>query len=154
MARRDTQMTIEIPAPAPLVDENIATIKAALLTQYPRNQYVLGAQLGAFVRKQLPATANLKSTFGGLKKFISTYFSNDISLCGKRGKDDLYAVAFNRDEELPLLESKEHERNTNRIPSSREIMRKAIDYLSDEDISKLAVPLGAVAKAIAELTKE
>ena len=148
-------MNTEKPsAITPLFEEQIAALRIALLSKFPTNQYVLGAQLGAFVRNQLPSDINLKTTFGGLKKFISTHFPKEISLRGKRGMDDLYTVSFFPNDGQCPLKSVPQEITQNSTPSSRDIVRKAIEFLSPEELDQLCLPLGAVAKALRTLSKE
>lgn len=142
------------PTATQLFDKEITALRAALLKKYPDNQYVLGAQLGAFVRSQLPSEINLKLTFGGLKKLVSTHFNGEISLCGNRGRDDLYAVSFITDDMRGLLESATQEHTRNSTPSSRDIVRKAIEFLSAEELDQLHLPFGAVSKALRALSNE
>lgn len=135
----------------------LAGLRTTLQSKYKDESFVLGAELGADVRSNLPEGMNLKSTFGGLRKFINNYFPNDIKLCGKKGKDDLYTISFLHTDKQVQADSTPADFNqTIKLAtqySTVDIAKKAIEFLSVEELEQLRLPLGAISKAIKELIK-
>jgi hypothetical protein len=71
----------------------IERLRPALAAHYLSVKGVLGAQLGAFVRRYLD-NPDLKGRFGGLREFVARHFPTEIVWSGRQGLDDLYDIAF------------------------------------------------------------
>ncbi len=68
--------------------------KAILAAMAKRPQPILGAQLGALIRAELPSgtTLDMKSRFGGLKRMVDQCASGQVFWAGKSGLDDLFST--------------------------------------------------------------
>ena len=67
--------------------------KAILAAMTKRPQPILGAQLGALIRAELPAgaTLDMKGQFGGLKRMLEQCAPGQVFWVNKSGLDDLYS---------------------------------------------------------------
>lgn len=78
---------------ASLTDRELDQLREALRSQFPFRKQIVGAQLGAFVRRHLEYP-DIKGRFGGLRKLLSQHFSAEITWREKRGLDDVYELTF------------------------------------------------------------
>ncbi|OAI12569.1 hypothetical protein ACH5Y9_06325 [Methylomonas sp. BW4-1] len=124
------------------MQNTIAALREALKAEYPTEKLELGSTLAPIINKHLPEDKNLKSLFGGLKNLIQTHFEKEITFHAKKGKDIQYKISFNHENTLPapLLEI-----------SSREILKHSIDYLSDEQIDQIQLPINIITKVLSKI---
>jgi hypothetical protein len=80
-------------SPAALTPTELEQLRPAIAARYPDAKGILGAQLGAFIRRHL-TNPDLKARFGGLKSFVAHYFPAEIVWRGRKGLDDLYDISF------------------------------------------------------------
>lgn len=76
-----------------LDEADLRTLRETLREKYRDNTRVLGCQLGASLRSRVP-NLDFKIRFGGLRRFLETYFSNEVRWTGRQGLDDVYITLF------------------------------------------------------------
>lgn len=120
----------------------IKDIQQKIIEKYPDGSEVTGAELGVLIRGILPQEQSLKTQFGGLKRLIKEHFSDQIEELGASGKDRKYKINISHSD----FQLKNEKSNY----SARDLLRHAIDHLSDEQIQKIELPLEIVLKVLSQ----
>src|SRR5207237_9228033 len=76
------------------MEEQIAELVKAAARRAP--SFVFGSYLGTQIKHSFP-TVDLKMFFGGLRRFITQYCSDEVVWVEKKGGDDVYVHASKLD---------------------------------------------------------